>query len=359
MRPGVLSGPVYLDHNATSPMTGPVAACVAEAVASSWANPASPHRAGRAAAAVVDRARTQVAAWVGRDAREVVFTSGATEANALALAGLRSPGRGLVLASAVEHPSVRDHADLEIPVDSDGVVDLDALDSLLSTHASRLAVVSVMAANNETGVLQPLEDVAARCRAHGVVLHTDATQIFGRTQVPLPADLITVSAHKGGGPKGVGVLVTDRTLNPLLRGGPQNRGMRAGTLAVPLVAGLGAAAARAGVVDSGPRDALEALCRSLGGRVLGAGAPRLPNTLAVQFGVPGDLLVMALDLAGVEASTGSACASGAPGRSHVMAAMGEDGIPVRFSFGALPVDVPGVGEVLRRCLRQVEAACGS
>ena len=351
--------PVYLDHNATGPMSLPVAERVAEVAAGVWANPDSPHRAGRAAAAVVDRAREQVASWLERDPREVVFTSGATEANALALGGLRTPARPLVLASAVEHPSVREHADLEIPVDSDGVVDVDALEELLSHEGARVALVSVMAANNETGVLQPLQAVADCCRRHDVPLHTDATQIFGRTRVDLPADLITVSGHKGGGPKGVGVLFTDRTLEPWMRGGPQNRGMRAGTLAVPLIAGLGEAAARAGVLSAGPRDALEAACVDLGGRVLGGGAARLPNTLAVRFGVPGDLLVMALDLEGVAASTGSACASGAPGRSHVMVAMGVPGVPVRFSFGQAAVDVPAVAEVLRGCLQQVEAACGS
>jgi cysteine desulfurase len=340
-------------------MSGPVASVVAEVAARTWANPASPHAAGRAAAAIVDRARGQVAGWLGRDPREVVFTSGATEANALALGGLRTPERPLVLASAVEHPSVRAHADLEIPVDARGVVDLEALDALLEEHAPRLALVSVMAANNETGVLQPLEAVARRCRAHRVPLHSDATQVFGRMRMPLPAELVTLSAHKGGGPKGVGALATDRSLAPLLRGGPQNRGMRAGTLAVPLVAGMGAAAERAATLDSAPRDTLESTCMDLGARVLGAGAPRLPNTLAVRFGVPGDLLVMALDLAGVQASTGSACASGAPGRSHVMAAMGEAGVPVRFSFGDTQVDVAAVAEVLRRCVNQVEAACGS
>lgn len=350
---------VYLDHNATGPMSGAVASVVAEVAAHTWGNPASPHAAGRAAAAVVDRARRQVAGWLQRDVRELVFTSGATEANALALQGLRTPDRPLVLTSAVEHPSALAHADHTIPVDGRGVVDLDALDALLATHGTRTAVVSVMAANNETGVLQPLEAVAERCRAHGIPLHSDATQIFGRMRAPLPAELVTLSGHKGGGPKGVGVLATDRTLAPVLRGGPQNRGMRAGTLAVPLIAGLGAAAEGAGTLDPGPRDALEQACRDLGGRVLGAGAPRLPNTLAVRFAVPGDLLVMALDLAGVQVSTGSACASGAPGRSHVMAAMGVEGVPVRISLGRPPVDVPAVVEVLRQCVHQVEAACGS
>lgn len=340
-------------------MRAPVAAVVGETASQVWGNPASPHGAGRAAAAVVDRARGRVAAWLQRDPRELVFTSGATEGNALVLTGLRTPGRPLVICSAVEHPSVLAHADQTIPVDSRGLVDLTVLDALLSTEGTRTAVVSVMAANNETGVMQPLREISSICAAHGVPLHTDATQVFGRVVPHLPADLITLSAHKGGGPKGVGAVVTDRSLGPLLLGGPQNRGMRAGTLAVPLIAGFGEAAATASALGAGDRDALEAACVALGGRVLGAGALRLPNTLAVRFGAPGDLLVMALDIAGVQASTGSACASGAPGRSHVMTAMGEAGVPVRFSFGAEPVDVPAVVEVLRLCVHQVEGACGS
>ena len=359
MGSATLGAPVYLDHNATGPMRERVAAVVAEVAAGTWGNPASPHAAGRAAAATVDRARGQLASWLGRDTREVVFTSGATEANALVLGGLRTPARPRVLCSAVEHPSVLAHADDTIPVDAQGLVDLAALDALLRDHAGRLALVSVMAANNETGVLQPLHEIAERCRAHGVPLHTDATQVFGRIPPDLPAQLVTLSAHKGGGPKGVGAVITDRTLTPLLRGGPQNRGMRAGTLAVPLIAGFGEAAATAPELRSADRDTLEGACRALGARVLGAGAPRLPNTLAVRFGAPGDLLVMALDLAGIQVSTGSACASGAPGRSHVMAAMAERGVPVRFSFGAEPVDAPAVAEVLRQCVQQVEAACGS
>jgi cysteine desulfurase len=340
-------------------MRAPVASVVAAMRTEAWGNPASPHRAGRAAAAVVDRARSQLAVWLGRDPREIVFTSGATEGNALVLLGLRTAARPLVICSAVEHPSVLAHADETIPVDAHGRLELAALDAMLLTHGERAAVVSVMAANNETGVLQPLHEISARCRAHGVPLHTDATQIFGRVAPDLPAELVTLSAHKGGGPKGVGVVATDRSLSPVLRGGPQNRGMRAGTLAVALIAGFGEAAATAPTLGSEDRDDLEAACRALGGRVLGAGASRLPNTLAVRFGVPGDLLVMALDLAGVMASTGSACASGAPGRSHVMAAMGESGVPVRFSLGAASVDVPAVAEVLRQCVHQVETACGS
>ncbi|MEC8425762.1 MAG: aminotransferase class V-fold PLP-dependent enzyme, partial [Myxococcota bacterium] len=150
-----LDPPVYLDHNATGPMSGPVAALVAELSGRVWANPASPHRAGRAAAALVDRARAQVAGWVGRDAREVVFTSGATEANSLALTGLRTTERPWVITSAVEHPSVREHAQMEIPVDGEGRVDVAALEAMLAEHGPSVAVVSVMAANNETGVIQP------------------------------------------------------------------------------------------------------------------------------------------------------------------------------------------------------------
>ncbi len=349
----------YLDWNATGPMRPEVRLAVGEAEGRYWANPSAPHGAGRAARAAVDRARTQVAAWLDRDPRQLVFTSGATEANALALTGLRTTARPLVAVSAVEHPSVLAHGDWRIPVDAAGRVLVAALDRWLVEAGGRVAVVSVMAANNETGVLQPLDDVARCCAAHRVPLHVDATQCFGRVDAPRHGDLVTVSPHKGGGPKGVGALVVDREIRALLPGGPQERGRRAGTENVPAIVGFAAAAQLAGVLDAGARDGLEAACIAAGGRILGAGAPRLPNTVAALFDAPGDLVVMALDMAGFAVSTGSACASGAPGTSHVVAAMGQDGVPVRFSTGFSTGDVTGAAEAIREVVAQVEAACGS
>jgi cysteine desulfurase len=305
---------------------------------------------------LVDRARAQVAALVGRDPREVLFTSGATEANAWALSGLRTAERPLVLTSAVEHPSALAWADHTVPVDRHGVVDLDALDELLARHGDRTAVLSVMAANNETGVLQPVAEVAARAQRAGVLFHSDATQIPGRLPVDVPADLVTLSGHKLGGPKGVGVLVARVLLQPLLRGGPQERGLRAGTHNVAGISGMGAAAEVCGIMDAAPRDRLQAACERLGGRVLGKGPPRLPNTLSVVFSHPGDLVVMALDLAGVSASTGSACSSGSAAPSHVLSAMGEQGTPVRLSLSP-GQDTAPIIPILDQVIASMEAAC--
>lgn len=355
----------YFDHNASAPMPAAVRAAMLQALESLPGNPHSPHAAGRAAAAAVEQAREQVAAMVGRPARQVHFTSGATEANAWALRGLRQAARARgviaprILASAVEHPSVRAWADLELPVDDAGRVDLDALDAALRTHAGNVACVSVMVANHETGVLQPLPEIARRCRAAGVPLHCDAAQAPGR--IPLHdtalADLLTLSAHKLGGPQGVGALVGPVMPPSLLRGGAQERGARAGTVPVALVVGFGQAASLARPMDPGPRDRLEAAAVALGATVLGQGAPRLPNTTCLLFDVPGDLLVMALDLEGVATSTGAACSSGAAEESHVLRAMGRRGLPVRLSLGH-DQDVTPAVQALTRVLERARAATG-
>lgn len=344
----------YLDANATAPLHP--AARAATVAALDAANPMSPHAAGRDAAMIVDRARSAVGRLVRRDPREVFFTAGATEANTWILSRLRSDARPLVLASAVEHPSVLAWADHTVPVDEDGVVRLDALEALLARHAERLAVVSVMAANNETGVLQPLDEIAARVRAAGLLLHCDATQLPGRLPVAVPADFITLSAHKFGGPKGVGALVAGAAVEALLRGGPQERGLRAGTHNVAGIAGMGAAAEACGTMAAAARDQLQAVCEAHGGRVLGKGAARLPNTLSVLFDQPGDLVVMALDLAGVCASTGSACSSGSAAPSHVVQAMGLSGTPVRLSLSP-GQDVAPVIPILEHVLASLEDAC--
>lgn len=353
----------YLDHNASVPMSAAVQAAVCRAMAELPGNSHSAHGPGRAAAAAVERARAQVAALLGRPARQVCVTSGATEANAWALRGLRQAAlergvdRPLVLASAVEHESVRAWADLLVPVDGRGVVDLPALDELLARHAGRVAAVSVMAANNETGVLQPVAEVARRCRAAGAPLHCDATQVPGR--VPLApteaADLVTLSAHKLGGPQGVGVLAGAVLPPPLLRGGAQERGARAGTVPVAAVVGMGEAAARCRPMDPGPRDRLEAAAVAMGARVVGEGAPRLPNTTCLLFDVPGDVLVMALDLEGVAASVGAACSSGAAVESHVLRAMGLSGLPLRLSLGHDQDPAPAIA-ALGRVLARARAA---
>ncbi len=317
---------IYLDHNATTPL------CAAARVAMEpwWAVPANPfsaHAYGRHAAAAVDDARARVAALFGWEREGVVFTSGATEANTTVLS------RGRWIVSAVEHPSALTWGAEQIPVDADGVVRLDVLDAALSRGA--VDGVSVMAANNETGVLQPIAAVRAIARRHGVLLHVDASQLPGRVEPAVDADFVTISAHKMGGPQGVGALLVRRgvRMEPLLPG-PQERARRGGTPNVAGIVGMGAAAAGSTLLPD-LRDRLERGLGALGGVVAGAGAPRLPNTSSVAFaGIDAGDLVMALDLAGVATSVGSACASGSPEPSHVLRAMGFHGSAVRFSTGA-------------------------
>ncbi len=335
---------VYLDHNATSPLRPAAFDAMVEALRASG-NPSSVHRVGRAARGLIDTARRQVAALVGALPAEIVFTSGGTEANNLALSGA---GRRRVLASAVEHDSVLNAArNLElVAVDGNGVVDLAALQRLLATSREP-ALVSVMFANNETGVIQPIAEIVRIARAAGALIHCDAVQGAGKVPVDMHGmgvDYLSLSAHKFGGPTGVGALVvrdgapfhTDR------RGGGQESNRRAGTENVAGIAGFGIAAAEAksGLATQALRDHLEASLRAIApaARVFGAGALRLPNTVCISMpGVRAETQVMALDLAGVAVSAGAACSSGKVSRSAVLAAMGvevaESETALRISFG--------------------------
>jgi len=335
---------IYLDWNASAPLSA-----AARAAMEPWwslpGNASSVHGVGRAAALAVESARRSLALHVGARPAEVVFTSGATEANATVLA------RGRWLVSAVEHPSVRAWGAAELPVDGDGVVRLGEVDP------AGFDGVSVMLANNETGVLQPVEEVLAWARRHGLLTHVDAAQGPGRVPIAVAADFLTLSGHKAGGPQGVGALVARRPVEPLLRGGAQERGRRAGTHAVAAIVGFAAALDGARV---GPeaRDALETGVGALGGRVLGARAPRLPNTSCVQFdGVDAADLVAALDLEGVAVSSGAACASGSVGPSHVLVAMGVEGGAVRFSTGpsTRDLDITDTLSALARVLARFRA----
>jgi cysteine desulfurase len=325
-------GVAYLDHNATSPLRPEARAAVVLAL-DTVGNPSSVHGAGRAARRLVEESRTRVAALAGAMPAEVVFTGGGTEANAMALRG--TPRRAVV--SAVEHPSVLENAPgaAVIPVDEQGLVDLEALNDALGDGAP--AVVSVMAANNETGVVMPIEAVSEVARRHGALVHVDAVQLAGKgdlTAIWAVADLLTLSAHKLGGPSGAGALLVRSGigLSPLVAGGGQERGQRAGTENLCGIAGFGAAAAAAAWHAEAPRiaelrDQLEDGVRqaSAGAIVVGAGAPRLPNTACIALpGTPAETQVMALDLAGIAVSAGSACSSGKVQRSHVLAAMGLD-----------------------------------
>lgn len=324
----------YLDWNATAPMRAEAAAAVSDALVR-WGNPSSIHRRGRAARRIIERAREEVAALVGDiDPSGVVFVSGGTEANHLALLGT---GRKRVLVSAIEHDSVRRvFATAEtILVDRDGVVDLDALERLLAGDAQP-ALVSVMFANNETGVIQPVAEIAAVARRYGALFHCDAVQAAGKLALDaraIGADLVTLSAHKIGGPPGIGALVItgDVDLAPLLRGGGQERGRRAGTENLPGIAGF-AAAAKAAAEEIAAYDRVRALREQLEAEIVSAapeavifatGAPRLPNTSAIAMpGLAAETQVIALDLDGVMVSAGAACSSGKVGPSHVLAAMG-------------------------------------
>jgi len=334
----------YLDHNATSPLRPVAFDAMAEAL-KAGGNPSSVHRAGRAARGRIDAARRQVAALVGALPSEMVFTAGGTEANNLAITGT---GCQRVLASAVEHDSVLKAAPNAglIPVDGNGVIDLEALERLLAASKAP-TLVSVMFANNETGVLQPIADVVRLARATGALVHCDAVQGAGKAPVELHGlgvDYLSVSAHKLGGPTGVGALVvrgnapfvTDR------RGGGQESNRRAGTENVAGIAGFGAAAwaARNGLDVAALRERLEAALLQIApqARVFGAGAARLGNTTCISMpGVRAETQVMALDLAGVCVSAGAACSSGKVTRSAVLTAMGIDpavaDTAVRISFG--------------------------
>jgi len=317
---------MYLDHNATSPMSPRVKDVLYSAMSETWANPSSPHSLGQAACALVEHSRRVIGDLLEVPAKWVYFTSGATEGNAWVLANATLP----VIASAVEHPSVLAWASETIPVNGDGVIDLDVLEARLQGGP---ALVSVMAANNEIGILQPIEEINAICCRQEALFHCDATQLFGRYPARINADFITVSAHKLGGPRGVGAMVAKSPPKALLQGGKQERGARAGTLNTPAIVGFGEALNEQRCWAGDERKKLEDFCVQQGGRVIGAGTARLPNTFSVLFDIPGDLLVTALDLNGVQASTGSACASGATATSHVLEACGIEGVPVRFSFG--------------------------
>ena len=255
---------IYLDHQATTPLDPDALAAMRSFFEAGFGNPHSAtHAVGAAASAAVEHARGQVAALIGADAREVVFTSGATEANNLAVIGaarfqrrqMAAAGRNRVVVSAIEHKCVLESADAtaaeggvvaRAPVGRDGIVDLDALAALID---DKTAIVSVMAVNNEMGAVQPLAEIGALCRAAGALFHTDAAQAAGKTPLDVDAaqiDLVSLSAHKMNGPMGVGALYIRRRprarIEPLMRGGGQERGYRSGTLPLPLVVGFGAAA---------------------------------------------------------------------------------------------------------------------
>jgi len=374
--------PIYLDYNSTTPVDPRVIEAMAPLWGEHFGNPSSTtHAYGWAAAKLVDDARTRLATGIGASPEELIFTSGATEANNLAVKGaaalMQGRGRHLVTV-ATEHRAVLDPCRaLErqgfsvtvLPVDANGVLDEDRLAGALRPDTT---LVSVMLANNETGVLQPLAAVAAVCRARGILVHTDATQAVGRIEADVAAlgvDLLSFSGHKIYGPKGVGALYVRRhrprlRLAPLLDGGGHEQGLRSGTLNAPGIVGFARAldlclvdreqeARRLAELRDRLRDHLTAELDGVGDN--GAGAERLPNTANLSFsGVDGAALLASLS--GLAVSSGSACTSADPRPSHVLLAMGVPGnlaaASLRFSLGR-PTTVEEVDAAAELVLREV------
>lgn len=320
---------IYLDHNATSPLR-PEAMMAMQDVALNPLNPSSVHRTGQYAHALLNQTRRFFQDALGAAHADVVFTSGGTEANHLALTGLSHAGNLHIITTQTEHVSVLENAKNArfVPVNAHGIVDVTALDKMLAQLEGR-ALVSVQLANNETGVIQPLKDIADVVYAHKGFLHTDASQAVGRIDVSMEAlnvDVLTFSCHKYGGPVGVGVLMVKKGVNitPQTKGGAQENRLRAGTQAVHLAVGAAKALEIAPAPNPQLRDALEATLKAIAPNAVihGAGAPRLPNTTHIFMPhVPAESQLIQLDLAGIAISAGSACTSGKVETSHVLKAM--------------------------------------
>jgi cysteine desulfurase len=335
---------IYLDHNATTPLDPRVAETIQASLRDGFGNPSSLHWFGQQARAAIETARGHVAALIGATPAEIVFTSGGTEADNMALRGLlagASPARPGLVYSAIEHHAVthtaRALAEAGVPVVSvrataDGVVDLEMLRERVD---ERTALVALMLANNETGVLQPVAEAVALARERGARVHCDGVQAAGKLPVDvksLGVDTLAVSAHKLYGPQGVGALYVARgaRLSALLRGGSQERNRRAGTENVAGIAGFGRAAeiaredlASEAARQASLRDRLEERLLSIGSCRRNGDGPRVPNTTNVSFdGCAAESLLFALDLAGLAVSTGAACAAGAIEPSHVLKGMG-------------------------------------
>jgi cysteine desulfurase len=343
---------IYLDYNASAPLR-PQALAAMQAALQLNGNPSSVHAEGRALRGVIEAARDDVAALVGARPADVIFTSGATEANATVF----QDGWDTILRANVEHDSVLAPCDasgarvVALPVNTDGVIETGAIAEAILLGGVPLgrALIAVQLANNETGVIQPVAEIAAFARAHGVATHCDGVQGVGRMPVSFEAlgvDTLAVSAHKLGGPKGIGALVVREGSNfePLLRGGGQERRRRAGTEDVVAIAGFGAAARAAREVLA-QRGRIAALRERLENGVLqatpdavvfGCGSLRLDNTTCVSTGRSADILVIKFDVAGFAVSSGSACSSGKVSSSHVLAAMG---VAPHLSGGAIRISV--------------------
>ena len=382
--------PIYLDHAATTPVRPEVLEAMTPFYGPRFGNPSSTHRWGREARAALDEARERVARCLGAAADEICFTSGGTEADNLAVLGgwriLKAQGKRAVVTSPIEHKAVlqavhqahKEGAEERLlDVRADGTVDLG--DAKAKITAGDTALVSVMWINNETGVMQPIADLAQLTKAAGAVFHTDAVQAFGKVVVDakaIPFDFVSVSGHKLGAPKGIGAFFIRRgtPLEPLFFGGAQDRGRRPGTENVAAAVGL----ARAMELALEEREAhwqqLEAMRDRLEARLVeripdavvhGRGAPRAPHILSISVpGTDSESLLMALDLQGVACSSGSACQSGSITPSHVLSAMGVRAdianAAIRMSFGALstPADVDRVAELFPALIAKARGLSG-
>lgn len=371
---------LYFDHNATTPVRPEVVEAMTACLSGPPGNPSSLHRFGRDTARLRDDARARLARAAQCEPEEVVFTSGGTEADNLVLRGALSAERRHVVTVATEHEAIlQTVAALEaegaeatvVPVDAEGRVEAEQVAGAIRNDT---AVVSVMAANNETGVLQPIEEIGRACRRRGVLFHTDAVQFFGKLPFrfrDLPVDVASISSHKLGGPKGVGALLVRREvrLRPLVTGGSQERRVRPGTENLPGIVGFGRAAELANQEVGEEARRLAALRDRLEGgilrivpdaRVNGALSPRLPNTSNVSFpGLDGETLLVSLDLDGIAVSTGAACNAGAAEPSHVLLAMGrtrdEAASSLRFSLGRTTqeAEIDEALEVLARLIARL------
>lgn len=369
----------YLDYNATAPLATSVREAMEPWIAATAANPASVHRDGQRARAAVEAASQQVLELCG--GHDVVFTSGGTEADNLALTGLLGwPPQGHLVVSAIEHPAVLEPTEAlatfgvettRVSVDSEGRVDPDAVAGALRDDT---VLVSIMAANNETGTIQPVREIAAIARRRGVRVHCDAVQAaawLDLEELLAEVDMVSLSGHKIGGPPGIGALVLRQPLDltPLLRGGGQQRGRRAGTEPTALIVGFGSSCARARARHGVEAERVGSLANALAAEIVDLvpdarltvpTAARLPNTIHVCFAeCPGDLLVACLDLDNIAASAGSACASGVAHASHVLEALD---LPSRYRTGALRLsmgygtDDQQTSDLGSRIARCVEAA---
>lgn len=313
--------PAYLDYNATAPVRPEAIARMSEVLAVP-ANPSSVHSFGRVAKKILEDSRKLIAESISAFPNEIIFTACGTEANTMALRGRK------IIASAIEHSSVLKHASEKIPVDKHGVVDLAALDTLLAK--SEPAMVSIMLANNETGVIQPIREAAELCKKHKALLHVDAVQALGKIPVEfasLDCDMMSIAAHKMGGAVGAAALVVrqDLPIKPLLVGGGQELNRRAGTENIAAIAGFAKAVELIDLKQMQHfRNWLDAMEQQLSGTVIFASdVARLPNTSCLAIpGITQEVLLMKLDLAGFAVSAGSACSSGRIEPSHVLTAMG-------------------------------------